>query len=39
MPYGRIPEFASSVTDHGPKHVQEIYKEAFNMASDQDGDL
>ncbi|WP_223701555.1 ChaB family protein [Sutcliffiella deserti] len=35
MPYDSLKELPDSVKDNLPKHAQEIYKEAFNSASDQ----
>lgn len=35
MPYSKISELPDSVSDHLPKHAQEIYKEAYNSAWDE----
>lgn len=35
MPYDSIQELPDGVKDNLPKHAQEIYKEAFNSASEQ----
>ncbi|WP_404429078.1 ChaB family protein [Sutcliffiella horikoshii] len=35
MPYDSLKELPDGVRDNLPKHAQEIYKEAFNSASDQ----
>lgn len=35
MPYRNIDELPDSVKNVLPKHAQDIYKEAFNNASDQ----
>jgi len=35
MTYRSIRELPKSVKDNLPKHAQEIYKEAFNSASEQ----
>lgn len=34
MPYKSTQQLPDSVTDHLPRHAQEIYKEAFNSAWD-----
>ncbi len=35
MPYDKKSELPDQVKDNLPKHAQEIYKEAFNSASEQ----
>ncbi|WP_078379259.1 ChaB family protein [Sutcliffiella halmapala] len=35
MPYDSLSELPGGVKDNLPKHAQEIYKEAFNSASEQ----
>jgi cation transport regulator len=35
MPYRTNTELPDPVTDHLPKHAQDIYREAFNSAWDQ----
>jgi cation transport regulator len=35
MPYRSIRELPKSVKGNLPKHAQEIYKEAYNSASEQ----
>lgn len=35
MPYDSTSELPDSVRDNLPDHAQEIYKEAFNSASEQ----
>ena len=35
MPYKNISDLPSSVTEHLPKHAQEIYLAAFNNAWDE----
>ncbi|MDN4523590.1 ChaB family protein [Fictibacillus fluitans] len=35
MPYDSIKELPDSVKDNLPHHAQEIFKEAFNSASDE----
>jgi cation transport regulator len=35
MPYANIEDLPESVKDSLPKHVQEIFKEAFNNAWDE----
>ena len=35
MPYRTITDLPNSVTDHTPKHAQEIYLAAFNSAYDE----
>jgi cation transport regulator len=35
MPYDNLRDLPDSVKDNLPQHAQEIYKEAFNSASDQ----
>jgi cation transport regulator len=37
MPYDTLKELPKSVRDSLPKHLQEIYKEAFNGALEQYG--
>ena len=32
MPYNSVSDLPASVTDHLPKHAQEIYLKAFNSA-------
>lgn len=35
MPYNSLKELPDRVRDNLPHHAQEIYKEAFNSASDE----
>ena len=35
MPYKSTSDLPDSVTDNLPEHAQEIYKEAYNSASEQ----
>lgn len=35
MPYDSLKDLPKGVKDNLPKHGQEIYKEAFNSASEQ----
>lgn len=35
MPYKTVSDLPASVSDHLPKHAQEIYVKAFNSAWDQ----
>ncbi|MCD7035437.1 ChaB family protein [Metabacillus sp. GX 13764] len=35
MPYDKLSELPDSVKDNLPKHAQEIFKEAFNSATDE----
>ncbi|MBK0005014.1 MULTISPECIES: ChaB family protein [Priestia] len=35
MPYNSLKELPDGVRDNLPHHAQEIYKEAFNSASDE----
>ncbi|WP_445492450.1 ChaB family protein [Niallia sp. 03133] len=35
MPYDTINDLPESVKDHLPHHAQEIFKEAFNAASEE----
>ena len=35
MPYQKIDDLPESVTDHLPKHAQEIFLAAFNSANEQ----
>jgi len=38
MPYKTISELPDSVSDHLPKHAQEIFQAAFNSAEDEYGE-
>ncbi|WP_201583975.1 ChaB family protein [Psychrobacter jeotgali] len=35
MPYGKLAELPDNVKDNLPKHAQEIFRAAFNSASEQ----
>ncbi|SFB02754.1 MULTISPECIES: ChaB family protein [unclassified Bacillus (in: firmicutes)] len=35
MPYRSLSELPDAVKDHLPHHAQEIFKEAFNSASEE----
>lgn len=35
MPYRTLSELPDTVKDHLPHHAQEIFKEAFNSASEE----
>ncbi|MBA3423445.1 MAG: ChaB family protein [Rubrobacter sp.] len=38
MPYGKVTELPKGVKNNLPKQAQEIYKEAFNSAEEQNGE-
>ena len=35
MPYKKLTNLPDNVTDHLPKHAQEIYRAAYNSAEEQ----
>ena len=35
MPYKKLTDLPDNVTDHLPKHAQEIYRAAYNSAEEQ----
>ncbi|MBY0156708.1 ChaB family protein [Cytobacillus oceanisediminis] len=38
MPYDKLSDLPDSVKDNLPHHAQEIFKEAFNSASEEYGE-
>ncbi len=36
MPYQKIEDLPESVKEHLPKHAQEIFRAAFNSATEED---